>query len=154
MKDMKTGGYSDHYYSLGSIIRDTVRYAQNALCGLQLGSISRRLRDYYDPPGQYETRKEICGKVTFGDGTTAPLVFTKIKANVHPAGLPQSLGELCIEVAQDSFRNRQRWNPPARILYEEKCRRDIQELRTKMYHKHIDPKQERLYRLIDLVRTA
>jgi hypothetical protein len=32
--------------------------------------------------------------------------------------------------------------------------RDIQELRTKMYHKHTDPKQERLCRLIDLVRTA
>jgi hypothetical protein len=32
--------------------------------------------------------------------------------------------------------------------------RDIQELRTKMWHKHIDPKQERLYQLIDKIRTA
>jgi hypothetical protein len=38
--------------------------------------------------------------------------------------------------------------------YIDDARRDIQELRTLMYHNHKDPNQERLYRLIDAIRTA
>jgi len=64
---------------------------------------------------------------------------------------PQSLGELCIELAQTKVRNGVKHGIQFDVCLE---KRDIQELREVMYHKHKDPKQERLYRLIDLVRTA
>ena len=33
-------------------------------------------------------------------------------------------------------------------------RRDIQDLRRALFHKHTDPKKERLYQLIDKIRNA
>jgi hypothetical protein len=148
--------YADHYYRLGSAIRETVSQAQDTLCGLQLGSVARRLRDYYNPPGP---------------------------------NYPQSLGELCISMFEKEVLVTQDFSDwfgvdrkptldSKYVVYQFKdklltcSRRDIQELRTLMYHKHKvakgehpqcgDPKQERsynakrerLYRLIDLVRSA
>jgi hypothetical protein len=118
--------YTDHYYSLGSVIRNTVSQAQDTLCGLQLGSIARRLRDYY---------------------------ASRFRDYDEPPGTtyPQSLGELCIELAQSSMAVVE-WtlveNTPSfkqwsiKTVPRESTRRDIQELRTRLYHKHTDVRRE------------
>jgi hypothetical protein len=75
---------------------------------------------------------------------------------VHPAGLPQSLGELCIELAQDDISSIYTYFAESGQLAGQK--RDIQELREKMYHKHTDPEKERrtarAERLIELLRVT
>jgi hypothetical protein len=121
IKTHKTGNYVDHYYSLGSVIRNTVSQAQDTLCRIWWGAKKREWLDYQDmfmySPGTY----------------------------------PQSLGELCIELAQTKVRNGVKYGIQFDVGRE---KRDIQELRTKMYHKHTSPAVERCERLIDLVRTA
>ena len=134
-------------YPLGSVIRNTVSQAQDTLCGFKLGPNRRALSDYWVYyPG-------------FHGGDTS--------------NYPQSLGELCIELAQETLLEGVSVVPAFpghRVAYIEWTqitdrfpnlevnisisRRDIQKLRETMYHKHTDPKQERLYRLIDAVRNA
>ena len=127
--------YADHYYRLGSVIRNTVSQAQDTLYRLKLGRVRQCWLD----------------------------VVERLNP-VQPAGPPQTLGELCIELAQDAIlednelphRKRECWWLEC-LFYPDPHRcslQDIQELRRVLYHKHKDPKEERLYRLIDLVRTA
>lgn len=72
---------------------------------------------------------------------------------------PQSLGELCIELAQNGlgFDNARLFRYH-KLNITNKIRRDIQELRRVMWHKHTDPKKElfeqRLERMIRLVQFA
>jgi hypothetical protein len=120
------GSYQRHYYRLGSVIRNTVSQAQDTLYRLKLGR---------------ERQRWIA-------------VVDRLRP-VQPAGPPQTLGELCIELAQNFIMDLEQYNKNVPIPYPpEPIRRNIQELRRVLYHKHKDPKEERLYRLIDLVRTA
>lgn len=136
------------------VIAGTVKEAQNALCGLFLGRIHGLLTDYYSQPG---------------------------------TEYPQSLGELCIELVQERISLakklhpemrkefvavqwadtvNKRWPDGSQRIYVgdgqfdigfDVSRRDIQELRTKMwhranigeaeYHTHNDPYEERLYQI-------
>jgi len=135
IKIHKTMNYADHYYRLGSVIRNTVSQAQDTLYRLKLGR---------------ERHRWIA-------------VVDRLRP-VQPAGPTQTLGELCIElhvgkILLPCVRERQScgWTQITTTFsnpYNPTIRRDIQELREVMFHKHKDPKQERLYRLIDLVRTA
>ena len=93
-------------------------------------------------------------------------------AHCHDMAPPQSLGELCIELARDRIRYIQQeiddgliWWPSDKPLkatdivgeYEYSGYRiagDIKDLRLAMYRKHTDPKKERLYQLIDKIRNA
>ena len=138
-------------YPLGSVIRNTVSQAQDTLCGFKLGPNRRALSDYWVYyPG-------------FHGGDTS--------------NYPQSLGELCIELAQETLLEGVSVVPAFpghRVAYIEWTqitdrfpnlevnisisRRDIQKLRETMYHKHTSPEKERktakLERLIELVRNA
>ena len=123
----------------GLVIRNTVSQAQDTLYRLKLGR---------------ERQRWIA-------------VVDRLRP-VQPAGPPQSLGELCIELAQDSWCRSNMGSPLRRIWINTNLEnsvfpilprmvattRDIQELREVMYHKHKYPKEERLYRLIDAVRNA
>jgi hypothetical protein len=130
--------YADHYYRLGSVIRNTVSQAQDTLARIrvhQRPALIRRIFPSADKPWP------IYG--------------------YPPVQYPKSLGELCIELAQNKILDKVGWytdwgflTPPEKLYVYPDFRRDIQELRTKMWHKHIDPKQERLYQLIDKIRTA
>jgi len=134
--------YADHYYRLGSVIRNTVSQAQDTLYRLKLGGETQHIVDCIDRH--------------YGGGN-----------------YQQSLGELCLEVVNEVISRGANENPAGpgvrweKVIWDMDCeylglsikdmtvsRRDIQELREVMYHKHKDPKEERLYRLIDLVRTA
>jgi len=124
------GSYQRHYYRLGSVIRKTVSQAQDTLYRLKLGRETQRWLDVVDRLNP-----------------------------VQPAGPPQTLGELCLEVESDRLRFgvllAEYWGANVgQLMGKTPICRDIQELREVMYHKHKDPKEERLYRLIDLVRTA
>jgi len=151
------GPYQRHYYRLGSVIRNTVSQAQELLCGIwrhQLCDGLRFARDYFEGLGAPGTREEKVGEIEFHDGSKIPMTVTKVKAKVQSVGLPQSLGELCIELARDNILRLSfttwKWVP----FVSAGIGRDIQKLRETMYHKHTDPKQERLYRLIDKVRNT
>ena len=123
---MMKGPYENHYYELGSVIRNTVSQAQDTLYRLKLGRVRQCWLD----------------------------VVERLNP-VQPAGPPQTLGELCIELAQNFIMDLEQYNKNVPIPYPpEPIRRNIQELRRVLYHKHKDPKEERLYRLIDLVRNA
>jgi len=128
----------------GLVIRNTVSQAQDTLYRLKLGRVRQCWLD----------------------------VVERLNP-VQPAGPPQTLGELCCEVVNEVIvqgtnetpaKSGEKWE---KVIWDMECpyfgitlkdmtvsRRDIQELREVMYHKHKDPKEERLYRLIDLVRNA
>ena len=136
---MMKGPYENHYYELGSVIRNTVSQAQDTLCRLKLGRETQEIQAKID-------------RLFYGDCW------------------PQTLGELCIELAQDGFlkwhtggdpchENVRRWWKWRGLLEKDGMsvsRRDIQELRTLMYHKHKDPakelKMQRIERMIRLVQ--
>jgi hypothetical protein len=68
---------------------------------------------------------------------------------------PQTLGELCLEIHAQKWRNAKMLAEPLGMYFDyDVATWEANELRRVLYHKHKDPKQERLYRLIDLVRTA
>jgi len=113
------GSYQRHYYQLGSVIRNTVSQAQDTLYRLRLGRETQRWLDVVE--------------------RMRPL---------KSMGPPKTLGELCIELKQDSMESameiERRWMGLISVKpYIDMARRDIQELRTKMYHKHTDPIKEK-----------
>ena len=117
--------YADHYYRLGSVIRNTVSQAQDTLCRLKLGRVRQCWLD----------------------------VVSRLNP-VQPAGPPQTLGELCLEVSrpvvdkvyQEDGLTIEFVDMYPKVVYDA--------LRRVLYHKHKYPKEERLYRLIDAVRNA
>ena len=76
--------YSDYYYHLGDVIRGTVRDAQELLCRQNKSFDYSRF-----PTGHHGHRGN-------------PVI-------IHPAGLPQSLGELCLSIGQDAQMSRKTW---------------------------------------------
>ena len=146
---MMKGPYENHYYRLGSVIRNTVSQAQGLLCDLDWSRYEQGCRDSFHDMGW------------MGPGLT----------------YPKSLGELCIELAQETLLEGVSVVPAFpghRVAYIEWTqitdrfpnlevnisisRRDIQKLRETMYHKHTNPEKERKTakseRLIELVRNA
>ena len=162
---MMKGPYENHYYRLGSVIRNAVSQAQDTLCGIwkhQFCDGLRSARDYFEGLGAPGTREEKVGEIEFHDGSKIPMTVTKVRAKVQPVGPPKSLGELCIELRQELL-------PGFVIEYDDTVdwlnrdavyilRNEIQELRRAMYHKHTSPEKERKTakseRLIELVRNA
>jgi len=149
------GPYQRHYYRLGSVIRNTVSQAQDTLCGIwkhQFCDGLRSARDYFDG---------LCREqyIHMNNPETGETLWTAIQK----PGPPQSLGELCIEIEQHSMESamstERRWKGLFTVKpFIDTSRRDIQELRKTMYHKHTSLRKERktarLERLIELVRNA
>jgi len=143
---MSKGPYENHYYHLGDVIRGTVRDAQELMYDLEYSMICRKMYEY-----RWKRRDKW--------------------ANYQPQ-YPQSLGELCIELAQNSLVYTDVTAIPdgwvKTTYFRRGLQRDIQELREKMwhranigeaeYHKHTDPEREhkraKCERLIELMRTA
>jgi len=132
--------YADHYYSLGETVRQTVKEAQDILARLAYHKYAEEIREQQAEGREYTKR-----------------ALLRAGAIVSwPAGPPQSLGELCIELAQDKYLGWQmdiedgliwvqsddseseNWlkNPDQIQGFGTETRRDIQELRIAMYHKH------------------
>ena len=153
---MMKGPYENHYYRLGSVIRNTVSQAQDTLCRIQLGHIQRMLNDHYAKEVIDRTNYHINDHETGNPiWSTTPGWATEESKN---RGLyPKSLGELCIELAQETMRviTNEYNTPPG---FWTTWPGDIQKLRETMYHKHTNPEKERktarLERLIELVRNA
>ena len=133
MSELCMGSYQRHYYRLGAPVREIVRRGQDTLYRLKLGRERQHIADM-------------------------------IETAYGGANWRQSLGELCIELAQELI-----LVPFCKLTpdgagvmtgkyYYPHVRRDIQELREKMYHKHTDPEKERqaarAERLIELVRVT
>jgi hypothetical protein len=128
--------YADHYYSLGETVRQTVKEAQDILwrLGLCIYYQNYWFGGTYGDYNRWLTGKESYPRVDY----------------------PQSLGELCIEMAQDKYLRWQMdieygliWiqsndptrdnglrNPDQIYGFGTETRRDIQELRRSLYHKH------------------
>ena len=158
---MMKGPYENHYYRLGSVIRNTVSQAQDTLCRIQLGHIQRMLNDYY--------AKEVGDRTNYhiNDHETGNPIWSitpgwATEESKNRGLYPKSLGELCIELRQELL-------PGFVIEYDDTVdwlnrdavyilRNEIQELRRAMYHKHTSPEKERKTakseRLIELVRNA
>jgi len=172
------GPYQRHYYRLGSVIRNTVSQAQDTLCRIQLGHIQRMLNDHYAKEVSDRTNYHINDHETGNPiWSTTPGWATEESKN---RGLyPKSLGELCIELAQEEisysgpvgcFGYKGIVGEQGEPIYEYRfcpyirrkgpigVSRDIQKLRETMYHKHTSPEKERKTakseRLIELVRNA
>ena len=109
----------------GLVIRNTVSQAQDTLYRLKLGRVRQCWLD----------------------------VVERLNP-VQPAGPPQTLGELCLEVSrpvvdkvyQEDGLTIEFVDMYPKVVYDA--------LRRVLYHKHKYPKEERLYRLIDAVRNA
>ena len=122
---MMKGPYENHYYRLGSVIRNTVSQAQDTLYRLKLG---RETQQWLDVVERMRPAKSM--------------------------GPPQTLGELCLEVSrpvvdkayQEDGLTIEFVDMYPKVVYDA--------LRRVLYHKHKDPKEERLYRLIDAIRRA
>jgi len=118
-----------------SIIGSTVREAQELLCKCLFCSSHRYNLDLATLFPRYT-------------GSPYPISHaTKYVICEYPISPPQSLGELCIELAQKqvycpSFYHYKGQKIRIGFEYLDFIRRDIQELRTKMYHKHTDPIRE------------
>ena len=117
-------------------IHETVRFWQDALFRLNLGKC-------------HQSRLEYAARAL------------KQVAHCHDMAPPQTLGELCIELAQNRIREVAEDDYLSYLNFvtgqtsdDWPIRRDIQALRRAMYHKHTDPKKERLYQLIDKIRNA
>ena len=109
-------------------IHETVYFWQGALCRLNLGKC-------------HQSRLEYSARAL------------KQVAHCHDMAPPQTLGELCIELHEQMWRNGR--NTPFWMFYDYGVSIDgAYTLRRAMYHKHTDPKKERLYQLIDKIRNA
>ena len=147
------GPYQRHYYRLGSVIRNTVSQAQDTLCRIQLGHIQRMLNNHYAKEVGDRTNYHINDHETGNPiWSTTPGWATEESKN---RGLyPKSLGELCIELAQETLLEGVSVVPAFpghRVAYIEWTqitdrfpnlevnisisRRDIQKLRETMYYK-------------------
>ena len=148
---------SSHIAKIRPVIHETVRFWQDALFRLNLGKC-------------HQSRLEYSARAL------------KQVAHCHDMAPPQTLGELCMELAQEAMLEKQEagiteysigivkkeWTwpyndslPPdewAKSMYElcrlRVSRRDIQAIRRALYRKHTDPRKERLYQLIDKIRNA
>ena len=142
---MMKGPYENHYYRLGSVVRNTVNQAQDTLRRMSSGDYHHKWSDW---------------RLANPDWTVSNYIVTHHFAVTQP----KSLGELCIELAQDKMAPRFCEETPDGLgvmtgnYYYPGIRRDIQKLRETMWHTHIDPEKERktakLERLIELVRNA
>ena len=105
---LSKGPYENHYYALGEPIRNIVKQGQELLCSMNTGLNRRALSDYWVfYPG-------------FHGGDTSQY--------------PQSLGELCIEIAQDTMRQITiEYNTPPGFWGTWPT--DLQALRELLYHK-------------------
>ena len=117
-------------------IHETVYFWQDALYRLNLGKC-------------HQSRLEYSARAL------------KQVAHCHDMAPPQTLGELCIELAQNRIREVAEDDYLSYLNFvtgqtsdDWPIRRDIQELRRVMYRKHTDPENERLYQLIDKIRNA
>jgi len=88
------------------------------------------MSEYQEWPGG--TRKEVGGFITWRDGTATSLIYTWPKAIVAEIQYPQSLGELCIELAQERIARYGKRFPQSAARYSHES---IQALRTAMYHR-------------------
>ena len=124
---MSKGPYENHYYHLGDVIRGTVREAQDTLCRVNLG---RERQNYWFGGTHGEFDRWLMDNHASWPGTS----------------YPQSLGELCIELAQNSLVYTDVTAIPdgwvKTTYFRRGLQRDIQELREKMWHKHTDRGKE------------
>ena len=125
--------YTNHYYALGEPIRNIVKQGQELLCAVRAGAFYQDLlsaRDYYD--SLYASWTHINNPE---NGETL-WAINKSRGNT---AYPQSLGELCIELAQDYIRIMAK---PALESYKRwpgtpwKLTTDLQILRELLYHKN------------------
>lgn len=117
--------YSEHYRKLGEPIREIVRRGQDIL------TAGRRHMSYRYNRALYEH----CGRYS-GHPTHLNII--------QPVGLPETLGELCIRLAQDRLSRRFSWqlrgyHVPWKEAYD--VRGDIRQLRELMWHKHRGPQE-------------
>ena len=146
---LRKGPYENHYYALGEPIRNIVKQGQELLCAVRAGVFYQDLlsaRDYYD--SLYASWTHI------NNPENGKTLWAIDKSRVNTA-YPQSLGELCIELAQDKYL---RWqididygllwmpsqdperdnglrNPDDVIGLGAETRSDIQALRELLHHK-------------------
>ena len=149
MSELCMGPYQRHYYRLGSVIRNTVSQAQDSICRLYFTPFLAEIREQakrLDEDGKY---------IAFLTGAREDYVWPEP---------PQSLGELCIELAQEEisysgpvgcFGYTGIVGEPGEPIYEYRfcpyvrrrgpidVSRDIQKLRETLYHKHTKPVKER-----------
>ena len=145
MSELFMGSYQRHYYRLGSVVRNTVNQAQDTLRRMSSGDYHHKWSDW---------------RLANPDWTVSNYIVTHHFAVTQP----KSLGELCIELAQENLKFDRWYDTPdgLGVVHEWGWRPyiagDIQKLRETMYHKHTDPEKERktakLERLIELVRNA
>ena len=127
---MAKGPYENHYYELGETIRETVAAAQESLAELGLH-------------GPYSSRElRSAGMGCIPPGTEILPVKWVVSQDMAP---PQSLGELCLEVASECnngpagiHRNVLSWRKWAKLLEKDglNCTaQDMRDLRRAMWHK-------------------
>ena len=132
-------------------VGDIVRLGQDMLCGMHENEANHQIRDHIrhymacHQPSYTMTNEE-----------TGAIYYTPFSSEL--AGPPQSLGELCIEIAQDYIMFDQGFVPgadcwlnarPGRYVGTlngpgklSEIRGDIQQLKQAMWHKHTDPEEE------------
>ena len=136
--NLSKGPYENHYYSLGEPIRNIVKQGQELLCklGKQIASYEKwRVSDMgpdYDGDGHaYFYNTPAHQNWALGWWRTGAGIVVSEK----PIGLPQSLGELCIEIAQDTMRQITiEYNTPPGFW--RTWPTDLQTLRELLYHKN------------------
>ena len=95
--NLSKGPYENHYYALGEPIRNIVKQGQELLCAVRAGAFYQDLlsaRDYYD--SLYASWTHINNPE---NGETL-WAINKSRGNT---AYPQSLGELCIEIAEEKL---------------------------------------------------
>ena len=156
MSELFMGSYQRHYYRLGSVIRNTVSQAQDTLCGLgkqveeyEKWRVSDLGPDYSGDGHAYFYNTPAHQNFALGWWKTGAGIIVEEKP-----GPPKSLGELCIELAQETLLEGVSVVPAFpghRVAYIEWTqitdrfpnlevnisisRRDIQKLRETMYYK-------------------
>ena len=123
--NLSKGPYENHYYSLGEPIRNIVKQGQELMCAVKLGMLYQDLLaelDYYDL---------LCASWTHINNPENGETLWAIDKSRGNTAYPQSLGELCIEIAQDElYYIMPSWEPEF-----SDSRRDIQTLREHLFHR-------------------
>ena len=131
--NMSKGPYENYYYSIGEPIRNIVKQGQELMCAVKLGMLYQDLLaelDYYDL---------LCASWTHINNPENGETLWAIDKSRGNTAYPQSLGELCIELAQDYIRIMAK---PALESYTRwagtpwKLTTDLQILRELLYHKN------------------
>jgi hypothetical protein len=90
-----------------------------------------------------------------GQGNETHRIADMLTQSYSQGQYPQTLGELCLELHDQKWRNAKMLAEPLGMEFDyDYATWDAMALRTALYHRHTDPAQERLHRLKDLVSNA